>query len=156
MVAGIPASQYSHLKYFPSVDAYNDYYDIVVDICDIGVESFAVRAQTMLVDYLRTNYGDSVADWCRDFWTAARGRMCLAHSRYGGCNNNMGVEVAWRDIKHLCPASASLGRFLMARIIISVEMTRIPTSSNGTHIHIRRNDSDIYLVIRHAYSYRSK
>ncbi len=34
--AGINASQYSHLKYFPSVDAYNNYYDIVVYICDFG------------------------------------------------------------------------------------------------------------------------
>ncbi len=48
--AGIAASQYSHVKYIPNQDAVSEYYDFVVDICDIGVESFATRAQTMLVD----------------------------------------------------------------------------------------------------------
>ncbi len=36
---------------FSIEDAYNEYYDFIGDICDIGVESFAARAQTMLVDY---------------------------------------------------------------------------------------------------------
>jgi hypothetical protein len=76
--------------------------DIVVNICEIGVESFATRAQHMLVDYLRSNYGDKVANWCQDFWTGDRGRMCLCHSRHAGCNNNMGVDVSWRDIKKFC------------------------------------------------------
>jgi hypothetical protein len=40
--------------------------------------------------------------------------MCLAHSRYAGCNNNMGVEVSWRDIKMLLPPNCSLGQFLGA------------------------------------------
>jgi hypothetical protein len=31
--ANIAALQYSHLEYFPSADAYHDFYDIVVDIC---------------------------------------------------------------------------------------------------------------------------
>ena len=31
---------------------------------------------------------------------------------HGGTNNNMGVEVDWRDIKKLCPASATLPTFL--------------------------------------------
>ena len=56
--AGIAAASYTHIKQFPSTDAYNDYYDIVVDICDIGVESFATRAQEMLVEYLRTTFQD--------------------------------------------------------------------------------------------------
>jgi hypothetical protein len=67
--------------------------------------------QHLLVDYLRTKHSDDVANWCRDFWTDARGRMCLTHGRYGGCNNNMVVEVSWREIKTLCYciASESLG-----------------------------------------------
>jgi hypothetical protein len=53
---------YSHVKYFPNQDAYNEYYDFLVDICDIGIESFATRAQTMLVDHLRKHYGDAIAN----------------------------------------------------------------------------------------------
>ncbi len=34
--AGIAAEKYSHVKYFPNHAAYDDYYDIVVDIGDIG------------------------------------------------------------------------------------------------------------------------
>ena len=82
--AGIAAEKYSHVKYFPNRAAYDDYYDIAVDIGEVGVESFATRIQEMLVDYLRDKHGDKVADWCRDFWTGERGRMCLAHSRYAG------------------------------------------------------------------------
>jgi hypothetical protein len=86
-------SQYSLVKYVPCLEEYNNYYDIVVDICDIGVETFGARSQDMLVDYLCSTYGDEVAD--------ARGRMCLAQSLYGGCNNNMGVKVSWHNIKKL-------------------------------------------------------
>ena len=32
--------------------------------------------------------------------------------RYAGCNNNMGVEVSWRDIKKLCSAGCALAYFL--------------------------------------------
>ena len=53
----IAALQYSHVKYFPNQDVYTKYYYFVVDICDIGVESFATRAHTMLVDHLREHYG---------------------------------------------------------------------------------------------------
>ena len=61
---GITASQYSHVEYFANQDAYSEYYDFVVDVCDIGVESFVTRAQTMLVDHLREHYGDGIANWC--------------------------------------------------------------------------------------------
>ena len=92
--AGIAAEKYSHVKYFPNRKAYDDYCDIAVDIGEVGVETFATLVQELVVDYLRTTYSDAVADWCRDFWTGERGRMCLAHSQYAGCNNNMGVEVS--------------------------------------------------------------
>ncbi len=49
--AGIAAKKYSHVKYFPNSAAYDDYYDIAVDIGEVGVESFATRIQEMLVDY---------------------------------------------------------------------------------------------------------
>ncbi len=86
--AGIATENDSHVKYFPNRLAYDDYYNIAVDIGDVGVESFAMRVQELLVDYLRDKYGDAVANWCRDFWTGERGRMFFAHSRYDGCNFN--------------------------------------------------------------------
>ncbi len=38
--------------------------------------------------------------------------MCLAHSLYAGCNNNMGIEVSWCDIKKLLTANCTLSQFL--------------------------------------------
>ncbi len=63
--AGIAAEKYPHVKYFPDRAAYDDYYDISVDIGEVGVDSFATRIQEMHVDYLRENHGDKVAYWCR-------------------------------------------------------------------------------------------
>ncbi len=82
---GIAAEKYSHVKSFPNRAAYDDYYDIAVDIGEVGVDSFATRIQEMLVDFLCDKHGDKVADWCRyDFWTGECGRMCLAYSGYAG------------------------------------------------------------------------
>jgi hypothetical protein len=39
------------------------------------------------------------------------GCWTLAHAGYAGNNNNMGVEVDWRDIKTLVPQSATLATF---------------------------------------------
>jgi hypothetical protein len=65
----------------------------------------------MLVDYLRSDYIDEMANWCWDFWTGDRVEFVF-QSRYTGCNNNMGVKVSWRDIKKLCSCLASLGDFI--------------------------------------------
>lgn len=112
--AGIAVEKYSHVKYFQNRAAYDDYYEIVVDIGEIGVEKLAATVQGLLVDYLRTKYGNSVADWYQEFWAGERGRMCLAHSMYAGCNNNMGVQVSWRLIKAICSGLAALAQFLCA------------------------------------------
>ena len=40
--------------------------------------------------------------------------MCLAHSRYAGCNNNMGVEVSWRLIKSIWSCLATLAQLIGA------------------------------------------
>ena len=48
--AGIAADNYSHVKYFPNGQAYDDYYDIVVDIGEVGVPEFADRVQELPVD----------------------------------------------------------------------------------------------------------
>jgi hypothetical protein len=90
--------------------------------CDIRVDTFATRAQAMLVDHLRAEYRDEIADWCKTLWINARGRMCLAHSRYAGCNNNMGIEVSWRDIKKLCRRTA-LCRSSLARSATTLRPT---------------------------------
>jgi hypothetical protein len=74
--AGFVASQYSHVSRFPNQAAYNEHYNSDVDICGIGVVSFATRAQGMLVDHLRAEYCTGIADWCKTFWSDARGRMC--------------------------------------------------------------------------------
>ena len=63
--AGITAEKYLQVKYFPSRAAYDDYYDSVVDIGEVGVPLLATRNQGLLVDYVRTKYGDGPADWCR-------------------------------------------------------------------------------------------
>ena len=91
-MAVIAADHHSHVKQFPDIGAYDDYYDIIVDIGEVRVESFADRVQELLVDYLRETYGDKPADWCREFWAGDRGRMTLAHARYAGSNNNMALK----------------------------------------------------------------
>ena len=58
------------MKYFPKGrQGYDDFYDILVGIGDIGVLSFAVRAIALLEDYLREMNGDACANWFRDYWT---------------------------------------------------------------------------------------
>jgi hypothetical protein len=39
------------------------------------------------------------AEWFRKWWTGPRGRRTLAHAGHAGSNNNMRVEVDWRDMK---------------------------------------------------------
>ncbi len=56
--AGFEAKKYSHVKHFLNRSAYDDYYDIAVDIGEVGVYSFATRIQEMLVDYLRDKHGE--------------------------------------------------------------------------------------------------
>ncbi len=74
-VSGIAAANRSHVKQFPDVAAYDDYYDIVVDTGEIGIDQVATRVQRLLVDYLRAQarYGDDTANWCERFWTGDSG-----------------------------------------------------------------------------------
>ncbi len=68
-VSGIASAHLTHVKQFPDVAAYDDYYDIVVDTGEIGVDQFAKRVQSLLVQYFRARYGDDTANWCERFWT---------------------------------------------------------------------------------------
>ena len=67
-MAAIAADNYSHLHYFGgSRAAYDDYYDLVVDIGEVAIPELANRIQELLVDYIRAKYGDAPADWFRKF-----------------------------------------------------------------------------------------
>ncbi len=83
-VSAIATANRSQVKQFPDIAAHDDYYDIVVDTGEIGVDQFATLVQRLLVEYLRARYGDDTAKWCERFWTGDRGRNCFVHSRYAG------------------------------------------------------------------------
>ena len=109
---GIAAANYSHVGYFPGPgrEEYDKYYTVLLRIVDIAFEPFAERMQQLLVERL-TALSERTGAWFRDNWTGARGRYCLCHSTHGGSNNNMGVEVDWRDFKKICSPSSNLGTF---------------------------------------------
>jgi hypothetical protein len=84
---------------------------------DVAVLTFADLVQRLLVDYIRdVLLKPEAADWFSTWWTGARGRYCLAHAGYGGCNNSMGVEVDWRDVKGLVPSLATISAFIRALV----------------------------------------
>ena len=97
----------------------------------------------MLVEYLRAHHGNGPADWYERYWSGARGRYCLVHSRYAGCNNNMGVEVGWREIKKICDALAKLGAFIgalchfISSALGSESMARLKRDSGDRNAFIR-------------------
>ena len=114
---GIATANYSHVKYFPSRQLYDDFYSVLLRVVKIGVESFAPVVQQKLVDKLfHVDPSGKSGAWYRDFWTGARGRYCACHAGYCGSNNNMGVEVDWRDVKKICPSRANLGTFIGALV----------------------------------------
>ncbi len=124
-ISGIAAANSSHVKQFPNVASYNDFYYIVVDTCEISVDRFAMLVQRLLVEYLR-------ACWCERFWTGDHGRYCLVHSWYAGCNNNMGMEVTWLDIKKSYDSLGTLGAFIRTLCrFIATAMKRSP--GRGEH-----------------------
>ena len=91
---------------------YDDFYEQVVRVKNIGIRPFADTAQQLLVSYLREDLGQPrSATWYEDTWTGENGRYSLAHAGYTGSNNNMGIEVDWRDMKHECAPSVTLGTF---------------------------------------------
>ncbi len=94
---------YHHVNYFKGVDArekYNTFFKKVLKVKDVAIATFADLDQCLLVDYIRDVLLQPEAAECfRTWWAGARDRYCLAHAGYGGSNNNMGVEVDWRDVK---------------------------------------------------------
>ena len=90
-------------------EKYDEFYEHVLKVKNIMIEKFAEHAQALLVDYICNVLKQPRA--AETWWTGDRGRYCLAHAGYGGSNNNMGVEVDWRDVKKLVPPSATIGAF---------------------------------------------
>ncbi len=101
------------VSYFKIRAAYDDFYCILLHIVKIGVLSFASAAQDILVDYLCA-IDPEVADWYQDYWFVDHGWYCLCHVGFARSNNNMGVEVDWRNTKKLCPPLAKLGTFFIS------------------------------------------
>ena len=107
-------------------EMYDKFYEQVLRVKNIMLLPFAVRAQALLVTYIRDVLKQPrAAEWFETWWTGDRGRYCLAHACYGGSNSNMGVEVDWRDVKKLLPASATLGAFMRTRC------SQLRCSNNG-------------------------
>ncbi len=112
--AGIAALHYSHVHHFPNREAYDDFYSIVEQLVNVGVPTFKDYAVKSLLSYLREHISDKAADWYEEYWTGPSEKYCLCDTGYAGSNNNMGMDVDWRDIKKQVPPSASLGTFLGA------------------------------------------
>ena len=93
------------------------FYEKVLKVKDAAVLTFTDLVLHLLVDYIRdVLLQPEAAEWFSTWWTGARGRYCLAHAGYGGSNNNMGVEVDWRDVQGLVPSSATISAFTCALV----------------------------------------
>ena len=123
--AGIAAANTSQLQYFDEPrsarrtrrDCYDDFYEQLVRVKNISVFPFAEKAQLLLVEYLRDDLDQPrAANWFLVTWTGENGHYSYAHAKYAGSNNNMGIEVDWRDMKGECPSSATLGTFTGALV----------------------------------------
>ena len=123
--AGIAAANTSQLQYFDEPrsarrtrrDCYDDFYEQLVRVKNISVFPFAENAQLLLVEYLRDDLDQPrAANWFLVTWTGENGHYSYAHAKYAGSNNNMGIEVDWRDMKGECPSSATLGTFTGALV----------------------------------------
>ena len=78
---------------------------------------FADTAQELLVKYTRDDLDQPrAANWYLGTWTGEYRRYSYAHAKYAGSNNNMGIEVDWRDMKGECTSSATLGTFTGALV----------------------------------------
>ena len=123
--AGIAAAKYTHLHHFKSHEDYDIFYDLACQIADISDLEFAELCQDLLVDFLTARdaeTGKQSGKWFRTWWTGARGRYCLCHSQHGGSNNNMGMEVNWRDMKRISPESLSIGTFIASLMHFITEL----------------------------------
>ncbi len=61
LFTGIATANYSHVSYFPSRAAYDEFYAIMLSVVMIAFEEFAAFIQDLVVQYLRT-VSDKAAD----------------------------------------------------------------------------------------------
>jgi hypothetical protein len=107
-LAGIIARGYHHITYLNDPkqrDAYDEFVGKALQVVDVNVLTFATHVQALLVDHIRDVLEQPRADE-KEWWTGAHGRWTLTHAGYVGSNNNVGVEVYWRDMKLLVPPCA--------------------------------------------------
>ncbi len=113
--SGIAAAGYHHVVYFNCPkrrEHYDDLYGKVLQVVDVNVLSFANHVQALLVVFIRDVLEQPrAAEWLREWWTGPRGLWTLEHAGHAGSNNNMGVEVDWKDMKQLVSALATLATF---------------------------------------------
>jgi hypothetical protein len=93
---GIAYANYSRGHHFPSRDAYDSFYGILLRVVDIAFEDLAAYIQQLLVNHLR----DTMS--ARNPPSGTR-RTGLVHVAGTAFVNNMGVEVDWRDFKKNVP-----------------------------------------------------
>ncbi len=85
---------------------------ITVDIGNICVGSFATMAQSVMAEYVSEKFGDKLTHWAEEYWTGERWSICICQVRYLGCNNNIGLEVGFSDIKEVTPESTGISTFI--------------------------------------------
>jgi hypothetical protein len=106
--SGIADAGYYHVDYFdcPKLrEHYDDFYGKVLQVVNVNVLSFAYHVQALLVVFIiHVLERPRAAEWFREWWTGPRGCWTLAHASHAESNNNMGMEVDWRDMKQLVPA----------------------------------------------------
>ena len=62
------------MHYFPVLENYDEFYDLIIRVVRIGFEKFATFVQELLVQHLRARFGDRPASWYEENGTGAKGR----------------------------------------------------------------------------------
>ena len=105
---------------------------------DIVVLPFAHTEQELLVMYTRDDLEQQrAANWYEGHWTREHGRYSLVHAGCAGSNNNMGIEVDWRDMKGECLPSATLGAFTGSLVALKEQLGqdhRVPLSKHVVNL----------------------
>ncbi len=106
-LSGIATHGYHHVNYFNGSklqEHYNDFFGKALQVTDVNVLSLASHVQALVVDYISNRLVQQrAAEWFCQWWTGPCGRWTLVQAGHAGSNNNMGVEVDWRDMKRLVP-----------------------------------------------------
>ncbi len=108
---------YHNVYYFSSCSNYDEFYTRILQVIDIGVQSFAEKCEELLVDNIREERKDPEAASCyMTYWIGTQRHHTLVHAGYCGSNNNMGVEVDWYEVKRIAPSSCTVGQHTAALV----------------------------------------